>query len=64
MRIENVELIKDVETKYNFHGIQFMTMEPLTLVSIDNMQGIFLVSSTLNGTGSYPVENDGSVTSE
>lgn len=33
VRIENVELIKDVETKYNFHGVQFMTMEPLTLVS-------------------------------
>ena len=31
IRIENVELIKEVETKYCFGGA-YLTMEPLTLV--------------------------------
>ena len=32
VRIENVELIRNVKTKYNFGSGQFLTMEPLTLV--------------------------------
>ena len=37
VRIENVELIRNVQTKYNFGGVQFLTMEPLTLVSLYDM---------------------------
>lgn len=34
VRIENVELVRNVGTKYNFGGGQFLTMEPLTLVCV------------------------------
>jgi len=33
VRIENVVIIKSVETKYNFDGVGYLTMEPVTLVS-------------------------------
>lgn len=32
IRIENVVLVKEVDTKYNFGGKTYLTMEPMTLV--------------------------------
>ena len=32
IRIENVVLVKTIETKYNFGGKPYLTMEPLTMV--------------------------------
>ncbi|EDV22938.1 uncharacterized protein TRIADDRAFT_28167 [Trichoplax adhaerens] len=34
IRIENVVIVKSVETKHNFGGIGFLTFEPITLVPI------------------------------
>lgn len=33
IRIENVVLVKEAETKYNFAGKKYLTMEPVTMVS-------------------------------
>lgn len=33
IRIENVVLVKDVDTKYNFGGKRYLTMEPVTMVT-------------------------------
>lgn len=34
IRIENVELIKKTETKYKYDGLEYLTMEPVTLVGL------------------------------
>ena len=33
VRIENVVLVKDVDSKYNFGGKRYLTMEPVTMVT-------------------------------
>lgn len=33
IRIENVVLVKGVDTKYNFDGKRYLTMEPVTMVT-------------------------------
>ena len=32
IRIENVVVVKEIETKYNFAGKKYLTMEPVTMV--------------------------------
>ena len=56
IRIENVELIKKVETKYN-SGISNLTMEPLTLVR-DHVTFNPMPLHGLSLTGSDPAKND------
>ncbi len=56
IRIENVELIRNVETKYNFGGTQFLTMEPLTLVSFVEFIGVKLLA--WYASGSHPAKDD------
>ena len=34
IRIENVVLVKEAETKYNFAGKKYLTMEPITMVGL------------------------------
>lgn len=43
IRIENVVLIKEVETKYRFGDKPYLTMEPVTMVStsLNGYQGWF-----------------------
>ena len=38
IRIENVVLVKDVDTKYNFGGKRYLTMEPITMVTCAHFQ--------------------------
>ncbi len=35
IRIENVELVKKVDTKYQFNQVDYLSMEPVTLVIIN-----------------------------
>ena len=32
IRIENVVLVKEADTKYNFAGKKYLTLEPITMV--------------------------------
>ncbi len=56
VRIENVELVKRANTKYKFDGVEYLTMEPVTLVS--RHTHYHSIASLLLYVGAYPEEDD------
>jgi len=58
VRIENVVIIKSVETKYNFDGVGYLTMEPVTLVPIQHKMIIptLLTQAEIDWLNAYHAE--------
>lgn len=50
IRIENVVLVKEAETKYNFAGKKYLTMEPVTMVGLSP---VLLVNDVFNNMHTF-----------